>query len=62
MKLEPIQLSILLTQITALLLNFYAIFIKRVPDNGAHIVAICLVSLMICLSVKSWIDCNKKSL
>lgn len=62
MKLKPIQLSILIIQIAAVLLNLYAIFVKRVLDNTAHVIAFCLVVLMMCLSIKSWIDCNKKSL
>jgi hypothetical protein len=60
MKLKPIQLAILITQISALLLNLYAILIKSVPDYSAHILAICLILLMMILSIKSWVACNKK--
>jgi hypothetical protein len=61
MKLKPIQLSILIIQITALFLNLYAILIKKVEDVSAHLIGICLVLIMMLLSIKSWIDCNKKT-
>lgn len=60
MKLKPIQLSILLVQILAILLNIYAIFVKKTQDTNAHVIAIVLILIIMFLSIKSWIDANKE--
>lgn len=59
MKLKPIQISILVVQIIALVLNLNAIFIKKVQDSRAHWLGAILVLIIMSLSIKSWYDESK---
>ena len=54
MKLRPLQITILSVQSLALILNLYAIFIKKVKDYNGHIVGAFLICLIMMLSLKSW--------
>ncbi|MDP4090516.1 MAG: hypothetical protein Q8930_14795 [Bacillota bacterium] len=60
MTLKPIQVSILIVQTAALLLNLYAIFIKKVSDSSGHWIAVALVLTIMALSIKSWYDSNSE--